>query len=306
MKLMAVRRLRHLLWALAAGMLVTCCPCTAARCGVASGSFRIPCRMQTHGRTWLDAAGEPSPLHSDAEILDYLRTAKVVSSRKLAEGVGGAFKLLLEREGIRMHAIFRHLRERRTAVLPTGRSIEHRDDYLFEPAAFELSRMLGLDNVPPALVRRIKGREGSLQIWIEGSFTEKRRLEESMKAPDEERIRLEYQIMGVFDNLIYNDDRNRGNILFDSNWKLWMIDHTRAFRPNEELPYPSAFSRCESALYERLKRLDQTTLRERMASYLEPAQIQGLLERRKALIERLEVLIEDEGESAVLFQLRPD
>jgi hypothetical protein len=36
--------------------------------------------------------------------------------------------------------------------------------------------------------------------------------------------------MRVFDQLIYNTDRNTGNVLYDTGWRLWGIDHTRAFR----------------------------------------------------------------------------
>ncbi len=257
-------------------------------------------------RTWLDAAGKPSPLHSDADVMDYLRSAKVLSSRKAGEGVSGSRVLLLEKGGLRMHAIFRHLRQRRTKALPSGRLLDQRDDCVFEPAAYELSRMLGLDSVPPAIIRDIEGKRGSLQVWIEKAFTEKHRMEKGFRAPDEERIRLQYEIMGVFDNLIYNDDRNRGNILFDSHWKLWMIDHTRAFRPYEELPYPRAFSRCEVALWENLKTMDPGELRRRMTPFLEPEQIEALVRRREALIERIEELLENEGESRVLFTLAPD
>ncbi len=255
---------------------------------------------------WLDAAGKPSALHSDAEVIDYLRDAKVLSSQEAAEGVSGARVLLLERGGLRLHAIFRHLRQRRTKALPSGRLLDQRDDCLFEPAAYELSRMLGLDSVPPAIIRSIEGKTGSLQVWIEESFSEKHRMEKGIKAPDEERIRLQYEIMGVFDNFIYNDDRNRGNILFDSHWKLWMIDHTRAFRPYEELPYPQAFTRCEAALWKNLKALDPSELRRKMTPFLEPAQIEALVKRREALIERIEELFESEGESHVLFTLAPD
>ena len=36
--------------------------------------------------------------------------------------------------------------------------------------------------------------------------------------------------MYFFDALIYNVDRNSGNILVDQGYRLWMIDHTRAFQ----------------------------------------------------------------------------
>ena len=112
----------------------------------------IPSSGQSH-RTWLDAAGNPSALHSDADIIDYLRSAKVLSSQKAGEGVSDARVLLLEKGGLRLHAIFRHLRQKRTKALPSGRILDQRDDCVFEPAAYELSRMLGLDRVPELFTR---------------------------------------------------------------------------------------------------------------------------------------------------------
>ena len=44
-----------------------------------------------------------------------------------------------------------------------------RDHYANNVAAFELSRMLGMNNVPPGVVRRVGRNKGSLHLWIENS-----------------------------------------------------------------------------------------------------------------------------------------
>ena len=87
-----------------------------------------------------------------------------------------------------------------------------------------------MDNVPHTVQRRIGHRKGSMQLWIENAMTDKSRRRRNLKAPDQRRRALEKQLMYLLDNLMFNDDRNQGNILYDSEWKLWMIDHTRAFR----------------------------------------------------------------------------
>ena len=51
--------------------------------------------------------------------------------------------------------------------------------------------------------------------------------------------------MRVFDELIANTDRNLGNMLIDRQWKLWLIDHSRAFRLHETLP--SRRCTCDAA-----------------------------------------------------------
>ena len=51
--------------------------------------------------------------------------------------------------------------------------------------------------------------------------------------------------MRVFDELIQNRDPNAGNLLWTSDWKMWLIDHTRAFRLAKELLKPEALERVE-------------------------------------------------------------
>ena len=38
------------------------------------------------------------------------------------------------------------------------------------------------------------------------------------------------QLVRLFDQLIYNIDRNIGNLMITNDWRIWAIDHTRAFR----------------------------------------------------------------------------
>ena len=52
-------------------------------------------------------ASEPLPFRTDEEVLEFLRTAKVISGRTVKVGVNGIEKLLLKKDGIRMHVAFR-------------------------------------------------------------------------------------------------------------------------------------------------------------------------------------------------------
>ena len=64
--------------------------------------------------------------------------------------------------------------------------------------------------------------------------------------------------MVVFSQLIYDTDRNRGNLLYTADWNLWLIDFTRAFRLWHELPSAESLVRYEPPLLERLVALDKT------------------------------------------------
>ena len=66
--------------------------------------------------------------------------------------------------------------------------------------------------------------------------------------------------MRVFDELIQNKDRNQGNILWTSDWTMWLIDHTRAFRLGQELLKPDDLTRCDRGLLERLRALTPEAL----------------------------------------------
>ena len=71
-----------------------------------------------------------------------------------------------------------------------------------------------------------------------------------------------YGVMYVFDELIQNRDRNQGNIMWSPDSRMWMIDHTRAFRMGRDLLKPDLLSRVERSLYEKLKELDRKAFTE--------------------------------------------
>jgi hypothetical protein len=178
-----------------------------------------------------------------------------------------------------------------------------RDSYIFEPAAYELSRLLGLDNVPPAILRKLRGKRGSLQAWVENAMNETSRVSDNITAPDKVLWSKQMWNMRVFDNLIYNTDRNQGNILYDGDWKLWLIDHGRAFRREKKLRTPALVVQCGRKLWEKLKSLDEETVRERLKKFLRSSEIKALLRRRDILVEHIQKLIEERGENKVLFTL---
>ena len=252
---------------------------------------------------WTDPDGKPLPFRSEDELLEFLRTAEVKKEKTLTGGVTFPTKLLLERDGVRADAIFRDVNEQRATPISGGgrNELYFRDSYIFEPAAYELSRLLGLDNVPPATLRKLHGKNGSVQIWVESATTERARIEDKAEPPDAQQWNKQLQVMNVFDALVYNTDRNRGNMLITPDWKLWMIDHTRAFRRHPVLPDGAAPKQCERGMYQRLKALEEAVVRERLQPYLSSFELDALLKRRRLILERLDKLIAERGEEKVLY-----
>ncbi len=249
-------------------------------------------------RAWIGADGEPVALTTDDEILDFLRTAKVVSEESIGTGINDSKKLLLEKDGIQMHAVFREVEiDRRHARIGDRVHQIFRDSYRYECAAYELSRWLGLHNVPPATPRTIRRRRGSVQLWLEHTLDE---TENEFRPADPSVWAKQLWTMHFFDNLVFNVDRSAANVLVDPGYKLWMIDHTRAFQIEDEL-LDDRVVRVERRLWDELVSLSDDAIRSVVDPHLDTIEIRSLLERRGLLVEHIHRLIEERGENIIFF-----
>jgi len=98
-----------------------------------------------------------------------------------------------------------------------------------EVAAYLVSRELGLDMVPPTILRQdgIAG-PGSLQLIIEVDSDRN-----YLAFGEEEKQRL--RPVALFDILINNADRKAGHVLLDQEDRLWLIDHGVSFHEEYKL-----------------------------------------------------------------------
>lgn len=280
--------------------------CTALAAVLALGAVHLANAVagdQPAAASWLGPDGEPLPFRDDAEVLEFLGEARVVSSKQLDSGSNHPYKLLLERGGVRAHAIFRDVDKTRRGSHSAAERLfpSYRDSYLFEVAAYEMSRLLGLDNVPPARLYRWNGRHGSIQLWVEGARSEGERMELGEKPADAAAWHLQRTTMRIFDNLIYNFDRNHGNQLLDGTGKLWLVDHTRSFKPTPRLPSKDEILVIDESLWRRLRTLDDDLVRARLEPYLDIRQLEALADRHRQLVEHVESLIAERGEEQVLL-----
>jgi hypothetical protein len=276
----------------------------ANRQGVQAASSRFD------GYLFLDANGHPLPFQSDEEIEKFLRTAAVVSRKRIPVGVSDPWKLLMDGSGIRLHAAFKHIDQEKRNIRDTtmGKGkfyLKWRDWYGYDIAAYHVDRMLGIDRVPPIIERAIKHTEGSVQIWLEGAITENERREKAFDPPDIARFYQQKEILHVFDNLVGNRDSNLGNALIDRNWRLWFIDCSRCFGTSEKLLYPEAITHCERRLWNVLRNLDESNVTEQLAPYLPKAEIRAMMVRRDKIVEHIHALIDEWGEAHILFDLSP-
>lgn len=256
---------------------------------------------------WIGPDGKPLPFHSDQEVMEFLRTAKVVSMKDIGEGITNPQKVMLEKDGVRANAVFRAVNEDKTYATMSGGSSElfFRDSYIFEPAAYHLGKLLGMTNIPPVVERGLRGNDGSVQIWLEGVMTYTKSRKNKIDPPDRTRWSQQIHMMRFFDALVFNTDRNMGNMLIDHGWNLWLIDHTRAFRRQVTLRNPDMLIQTDRKLYGKLKDLDEGQVRQTLKPYLRGYEIDALLERRKKLLAHFDKLIREKGENKVLFNWDP-
>ena len=255
---------------------------------------------------FLDREGRALPIQNEQDILDFLRRAEVTSAEDIPVGVTDPIRLELSRDDIQARAVFHHINLIETKVrrMPNGRVRGYRrDSYTSQIAAYELGRMLQIHNIPPTAPRRYNGIDGSAQLWIEMAMTEQGRKDKGIDPPDWPLWNQLYADMRVFDNLINNIDRNTGNMLFDSQGHLWLIDHTRSFGQDKTIPHPEAITRCSNRLYQALQNLDEDEVRKKMRDMklLAPGEIQTLFRRRTELLEKIDDRIRLQGGEKVLF-----
>ncbi len=251
---------------------------------------------------WLGPDGQPLPFATEEQALAFLRSAKIVSQKELTGGVNRPLKVRLRQDGVEANAVFRIVDiQRKRARLDGKLFADFHDSYIYECAAWETSRLLGIDNIPPCVRRRFELTNGTMQLWVEDAITEKDRREGDVKPPEQLRWMRQKQTMRLFDALIYNFDRNMGNMLIDSRWKLWFIDHTRSFRKSALVEKPEKIFWCERGVFERLQALDKKTLSRQLRGLVSSVAVNLMLKRRDKLVRHLKDRIEEIGEGAVLY-----
>jgi hypothetical protein len=252
-----------------------------------------------------DAPVAPPTLTSQ-EMERFLRQAEIVATKSSKKGVTNAKRVTLFDGRVRHDA---QLQDVDIAlpmfdVGPKHSEVNFKDTYRYNIAGYRLSILLGLDSVPMSVERKVQGKQVAMTWWIDDVILDEgARQKEKTAGPNPSRTASQIHIMRVFDELIQNRDRNAGNLLWTSDWKMWMIDHTRAFRLGKDLLKPQMLERVERSLFQKIKELTASGLTDAMESILTADEIKALLARRDAIVTLFDARIAQRGEAAVLFTL---
>ena len=240
---------------------------------------------------------------TDDEKAHFLLNAKIVRTRRTSEGITNSVRATLSLGALTHQAQVQDVDIYKMSF-PTARGTElnFRDRYQYNIAAYKLSRMLGLDTIPVSVERKVAGTNSAVTWWIDDVLmTEKTRYFRGTEPPDSDIWNQQIYRVRVFDELIYNTDRNLGNLVITNDWKLWMIDHTRAFRLQKKVGNRKQLVKCDRKLLEAMRNLDSEDVSRELKSCLSNSAIKALLARRDEIVSYFDQQAATRGESAVLY-----
>ena len=137
----------------------------------------------------------------------------------------------------------------------------------------------------------------SAQLWVEDLRTLKKVQELKIKAPDPQRWNWQLHRQMMFDNLVGNIDPNAGNLLFDPQWNFVKVDCSRCFTETTTTKF--TLSKIDRPFFERVKALDEATLKREIGAWLEPGALSTILTRQKSIIRAFEKLAKEKGDAQV-------
>jgi len=250
------------------------------------------------------------------ECEEFMRTAEISRFEPVGEGVTAPWKLYLRKGDVEHKAVWKNVSTNKGGIP---------DYWRFEVAAYQLDKLLGLNMIPPVIERIFKGKPGALSYWVESKYN-LLQIEESGGA-----IRIPAEALGrtndmkyiarFWDSLIGNDDRTQQNVLYTEDWRMILIDHSRAFRSDGEygrrLIYgirgiktmtdgqggriPVLFRRLPRAFLDRIKTLNAAVIKSTVGTYLTDNEIEAVLVRKELLLAEVAEMIARDGEDKVLY-----
>jgi hypothetical protein len=238
------------------------------------------------------------------EVEVFLRTGKVVEERAASRGVTNSKIVTLDDGKLKHRAHIQTVDiSKNSFQTDRGTEINFRDSYKFNIAAYELDKLLELEMVPPSVERKVRGDAAAFTWFIEDTMMEVDRKKKNLEPPDQQLWNQQMYLCRVFNQLIYETDPNLGNLLITKDWKICLIDHTRAFRTSKDLQNSKNLVQCDRKLLAKLRELNKEVLQEKLGPYLTKTEIEGILGRRDKIVKFFNGQVAQKGEAAVLFDL---
>jgi hypothetical protein len=218
-----------------------------------------------------------------AEFEEYLRSAKVEKIADIPVGVTRPRRAHLPPGGPISSFAWKPIRP--------GIQNGYFESYKSEIAAYEMDKLLGMNMVPVVIERRVNNDLGAAVMWVENV----RSWESVLPLPKPASWDFQLARMKMFDDLIGNSDRNKGNLIVDADWHIYLIDHSRAFVTDMKLP--QELQNIDRKLWERMLAIDEPGLKTTMGAWLDGRQITSIVRRRDAMKKKIDALVAKRGDS---------
>ena len=250
------------------------------------------------------AQGTDSQVRLSREQMDeFLRTARIVRTKGIPRGITAPQRATLTDGKLTHDAQIQSIDEYRSQFQsPQGTELNFKDTYKFNIAAYRLDKIMDLKMVPVSVERQVQGKTAAMTWWIDDVLMDElERNKKKIAPPNLDQWNPQMYIVRVFDQLIFNTDRNLGNLVITKDWKIWMVDHTRAFRLLPTLRTPGDLVKCDRKVLEALRKLTQEALLKELQPYLTKPEVEALLGRRNLIVQFFDKAIAEKGEQVVLY-----
>jgi hypothetical protein len=252
------------------------------------------------------AASAPVSNLTDAEREAFLKNAKIIRTKAASKGVTGTTRVTMTDGKITHDAHVQCIDEsKHEFVTDRGTELNFKDSYKFNIAAYRLARLLELTNLPVTVERKVTGKTCAVDWWVDDvMMDEAGRKQKKLDAPDINAWNHQMYVVRVFDQLIYNVDRNLTNLLILKDWNLVMIDHSRSFRLAHSLENPKNLVMCDRTLLKNLRALDPDTVQKRLMPYCTKSEVESVMVRRDIIVRFFDDQVKEKGEASVLYDLQ--
>jgi hypothetical protein len=245
---------------------------------------------------------------SVAQIKDFLHNAKVIRSKQTSKGVTAPKRVTLSDGTLTHDAVFQAIDDRQMVMKLGGggrqetTELNFVDSYKYNVAAYEIATLLGIDHMMPVYVeRRWNGQTGSISWFVPTLMDESERLKKKIEPPSATMWNQQMYRMRAFSSLVRDTDRNLTNVLVTPEWKVMMIDFTRAFRLQPELQHLKDLQKIDRELLAKLTTLDREQVRKVAGDFLTKSELDAMMQRRDMLVAHFKKLIAELGEDKVLY-----
>jgi hypothetical protein len=241
------------------------------------------------------------------QIKDFLKTAKITKVRNTDKGVTAPRRMTLSDGTLTHDAVFQAIDERQTVAHLTGArgaqtELNFVDSYKYNIAAYEIATLLGIEYMMPVYVeRRWNGQVGSISWFVPTQMDESERLKKKIEPPSPAQWNNQMYRMRVFSSLLRDTDRNLTNVLITPDWKVMMIDFSRAFRLQPELLHIKDLNRIDRNLLARIEALNRDDIKKVADNFVSKAELDALFQRRDLLVAHFKKLVAELGEDKVLY-----